>query len=239
MLFIAESCSILWFSSVQFSCSVVSDSLRPHGLQHARLPCSPTPRVHPNPRPLSQWCHPTISSSVVPFSSCLQSFPASGSFPMSQFFASGGQSTRIFSFSISPSNEYSGLISYDYVSFFLIWPLVFPEISNCRHLRPSLAVLWLGPCASTAGDKGSIPRWGIKIPHTAWHTSPPPPFPKKEKRKNCLHLKGLGGLLPVSNSSLDSLLEVKASCHFHKWQVTHEPPFSSALYFRDLYVLLP
>ena len=82
----------LLFSSVQFSRSVMSDSLQPHGLQHARPPCpSPTLRVHPNPCPLSPWWHPTISSSVVPFSSCLQSFPASGSFQMSQFFTSGGQ----------------------------------------------------------------------------------------------------------------------------------------------------
>ena len=81
------------FSSVHFSRSVVSDSLRPNESQHARLPCpSPTPEVHPNPRPLSQWCHPTISSSVVPFFSCPQSFPASGSFQMSQPFTSGGQS---------------------------------------------------------------------------------------------------------------------------------------------------
>ena len=79
--------------SIQFSCSVVSDSLQPHGLQHARPPCpSPTPRVYPNSCPLSQWCHPSISSSVIPFSSCPQSFPASGSFPMSQLFALGGWS---------------------------------------------------------------------------------------------------------------------------------------------------
>ena len=78
--------------SVQFSCSVLSDSLWPHEPQHARPPCpSPTPGVHPNQCPLSLWCHPTISSSVVPFTSCPQSFPASGSFPMSQLFASGGQ----------------------------------------------------------------------------------------------------------------------------------------------------
>ena len=70
--------------SVQFSCSVMSDPLQPHDLQHARPPCpSPTPGVHPNPCPLSQWCHPAISSSVIPFSSCPQSFPASGSFEMS------------------------------------------------------------------------------------------------------------------------------------------------------------
>ena len=84
------------FSSVQFSRSVLSDSLRPHEPQHTRPPCpSPTPGVYPNSRPLSRWCHPTISSSVVPFSSHLQSFPASGSFQMSQLFASRGQSTGI------------------------------------------------------------------------------------------------------------------------------------------------
>ena len=78
--------------SVQFSHSVVSSSLRPHGLQHARLPCpSPTSGVYSNPCPSSRWCHPTISSSVVPFSSCPQSFPASGFFQMSQLFALGGQ----------------------------------------------------------------------------------------------------------------------------------------------------
>ena len=81
---------------VQFSCSVMSDSLRPHGLQHARLSClSPTPGAYSNSCPSSRWCHPTISSTVVPFSSCLQSFPASGSFPMSQFFTSGGQSIGV------------------------------------------------------------------------------------------------------------------------------------------------
>ena len=79
--------------SVQFSCSAVSDSLWPHGLQHARPPCpSPTPGAYSNSCPLSLWWHPTISSSVIPFSSCPQSFPASGSFPMSQLSASGGQS---------------------------------------------------------------------------------------------------------------------------------------------------
>jgi len=82
--------------SVQFSCSVTSNSLQPHGLQHARPPCpSPTPGVYSNSCPLSRWCHPTISSSVIPFSSYLQSFPSSESFPMSQLFASGGQSTGV------------------------------------------------------------------------------------------------------------------------------------------------
>ena len=83
-------------SSVQFSCSVVSDSLQPHGLQRARLPCpSPTPRDYSDSYPLSQWCHPAISSSITPFSSHRQSFPALRSFPMSQFFTSGGQTLEL------------------------------------------------------------------------------------------------------------------------------------------------
>ena len=103
----------------------MSDSLQPHELQHTRPPCpSPTPRVYPNSCPLSWWCHSAISSSVVPFSSCPQSLPASGSFPMRQLLTWGGQSIGVsgsfiflmsiffmFSFSISPSNEYSELIS--------------------------------------------------------------------------------------------------------------------------------
>ena len=93
-------------SSVQFTRSVVSDSLWPHGLQHARPPCpSPTPKVYPNSCPLSRWCHQTISSSVIPFSSCPQSFPASESFPMSQLFAWGGQITGVSaSTSVPPMN---------------------------------------------------------------------------------------------------------------------------------------
>ena len=94
-MLVTQSC--LTTPSVQFSHSVVSDSLRPHELQHARPPCpSPTPRVYSNPCPLSQWCHPAISSSVFPFSSCPQSLPASGSFPVSQLFAWGGQSTGVY-----------------------------------------------------------------------------------------------------------------------------------------------
>ena len=100
------------FNSVQFqfSRSVMSNSLQPHRLQHTRLPCSsPTPRACSNSYPLSRWCHPTISSSVVPFYSCFQCFPASKSFPVSQVFGSKYWS---FSFSVSPSNEHSGLISF-------------------------------------------------------------------------------------------------------------------------------
>ena len=97
------ACSI---SSVQFSSSVTSASLWPHESQHARPPCpSPTPGVHPSSCPSSQWCHPAISSFVVPFSCCPQSLPASGSFPMSQLFASGGQSTGVSaSASVLPMN---------------------------------------------------------------------------------------------------------------------------------------
>ena len=100
-------------SSAQFSRSVISNSLWPDGLQHTRPPCpSPTPRVFSNSCLSSQWCHPTISSSVIPFSSHLQSFPASGSFQMSQSFAIRWPKFWSFSFNISPSNEYSGLISF-------------------------------------------------------------------------------------------------------------------------------
>ena len=95
-----------YFSLVQFSCSVLSYSLQPHKLQHARLPCpSPAPEVHPNSGASSRWCHPAISSSVVPFSSCPQSLPASGSFPMSQLFPWGAQSIGVSaSASVLPMN---------------------------------------------------------------------------------------------------------------------------------------
>ena len=110
----------LWPTSVQFSPSAESDSLQTHGPQHARLPCpSPTPGVHSNPCPSSRWCHPTISPSVVPFSSCPQSFLASGSFLVTRFFTSGGQSTGVAaSASVLPMNiqdwspsEWTGWIS--------------------------------------------------------------------------------------------------------------------------------
>ena len=108
------------YTSVEISHLVMSNSLRPHGLQYPRPPCpSPTPRIYPNSCPLSQWCHPTISSSVIPFSSCLQSFPGSGSFQMSHLFASGGQSMGVSaSTSVLPMNTqdlpplgWTGLIS--------------------------------------------------------------------------------------------------------------------------------
>ena len=95
--------------SVQFSCWVVSDSLQPHESQQARLPCpSPTPRVHSDSRPSSRWCNPAISSSVIPFSSCPQSLPASESFPMSQLFAWGGQSTGASALASFPPKNTQG-----------------------------------------------------------------------------------------------------------------------------------
>ena len=110
----------LIIGSVQFSHSVVSDSLQPHELQHVRSPCpSPTPRVHPNPCPSSRWCHPTISFSVIPFSSCPQSVPVSGSFQMSQLFTSGGQSTGVSaSISVLPMNtqDWSPLVWTGWIS---------------------------------------------------------------------------------------------------------------------------
>ena len=111
---------VLFITGVQFSCSVVSDYLRPHELQHARPPCpSPTIGVYANSCPSSRWCHPTISFSVVPFSSCPQSLPASGSCPMSQLFAWGGQSIGVSALaSVLPMNtrgwspsEWTGWIS--------------------------------------------------------------------------------------------------------------------------------
>ena len=98
--------TVILFSSVQFSHSVVSDSLWPHESQHARPPCpSPTPRVHSNSCPSSRWCHPAISYSVIPFSSCTQSLPASGSFPLNQLFTWGGQSIGVSaSASVLPMN---------------------------------------------------------------------------------------------------------------------------------------
>ena len=101
------------YNSVQLSCLVVSDSLRPHGLQHTRPPCpSPIPRVYSDSCPLSWWCHPTISSSVDHFSSHLQSFPALGSFQIQSVFRIRWPKYWSFGFSISPSNEYPGLISF-------------------------------------------------------------------------------------------------------------------------------
>ena len=129
--------------SVQFTRSIMSDSLRPYGLQHARPPCpSPTPKVYSNSCPLSWWCHLTISSSVVPFFSRLQSFPASGSFPRSQLFASGGQSIGVSaSASDLPINIQDSLISFrmDWLDLLAVQGTL---KSLLQHHSSKASVLW-------------------------------------------------------------------------------------------------
>ena len=137
----AFSLKLYQFSSVQFSSSVLSDSLPPHKSQHARPPCpSPTPGVHSNSHPLSRWCHPAVSSSVVPFSSCPQSLPASESFLMSQLFTWGGQSTGASALaSVLPINiqgwlylGLTGLISLQYKGL----------SSVLQHRNSKASILW-------------------------------------------------------------------------------------------------
>ena len=140
MLKLLHNCTHL--SSVQFSHSVVSDSLWPHESQHARPPCpSPTPGVHSKSRPSSRWCHPTISSSAIPFSFCLQSCSASGSFQMSQFFTSGDCSIWSFSFIISPSNEYSELISFR-LDWWDLLAVQGPLKSLLQHHSSKTSIIW-------------------------------------------------------------------------------------------------
>ena len=154
------------YSSVQFSRSVVSDSLGPHGLQHARLPCpSPTPRVYPNSRPLSRWGHRNISSSVIPFSSCLQPFPASGSF---QIVSSLHQVAKVleFQFNISPSSENSGLISFriDWLGLFAVQvtlkSLLQHHYSKASILQSStFFIVQLSHPYMTIGKTIALTRW--------------------------------------------------------------------------------
>ena len=127
------------FSSVQFSRSVMSDSLQPHESQHARPPCpSPTPRVHPNSCPSSRWCHPTISSSVAPFSSCSQSLPASGSFQMSQLFEWGGQSTGVSaSASVLPMNTQDWSPS-GWIGWICLQSSGLPRVLTCHSSKASV-----------------------------------------------------------------------------------------------------
>ena len=144
----------------------MSNSLWPHRLQHTRLPCPlPTPRAYSNSCPLSQWCHPTISSSVVPFSSCLQSFPASGSFQMSQFFASGGQNIGVSaSASVLPMNmqDWSPLECTGWIS------LLSEGLSSLLQNHSSKAsILWcsaffivqLSHSYMTTGKTTALTRW--------------------------------------------------------------------------------
>ena len=142
-----------WSASVQFSHSVMSDSLWPHVLHHTRVHCPlPTSRVCSNSCPSSWWWHPTISSSVIPFSSCLQSFPVSGSLPMSQFFASGGQSIGASaSASVLPMNTQS-------------WFLL--ELTSLMSLQDK----WLSRVLQHRGSKALILQWSASVLNSHIHT---------------------------------------------------------------------
>ena len=156
----------IWFS-FQFCSSVVSDSWRPHGLQHARPPCpSPIPRAYSDSCPSIRWCHPTISSSVIPFSSGFQSFPASGSFLMSQFFTSGGQSTEVSaSASVLPMNIKEwfpfGLTSWISLQSKGLWRIfsnsTVQKASILRHL--AFFIVQLSHPHMTTGKTIALTRW--------------------------------------------------------------------------------
>ena len=141
--------------SFQFTYSVMSNTLWPHGLQHSRLPCpSATPRAYSNSGPSSRWCHPTISSSDVLFSSCLQSFPASGSFPMSQFFASGGQSIGVsVSASVLPMNTRTDSFRIDWFDLLAVQGTL---KSLLQHHSSKASILWHFDKSSVSSLKLSL-----------------------------------------------------------------------------------
>ena len=158
--------NVISLSSVQFSPSVVSDSLWPHELQHARPPCpSPTPGAYPNPCPSSRWCHPTISSSVIAFSSCPQSVPASGSFPLSQLCIRWPKYWS-FSLNISPSNEHPGLISFrmDWLDLLAVQRTLKSLLQHCSSKAPILQcsaffIVQLSHPYMTTGKTIALTRW--------------------------------------------------------------------------------
>ena len=139
----------------QFSCSVVSDSLRPHGLQHARPPCPlPTPRVYS--KSLSWWCRPTFSSSVIPFSSCLQSFPASGSFQMSQLFTLGGQSIGV-----SASASVLSMNIQDWSPLGLSGLISLQSKSVLQHYSSKPSIFWFSHPYMTTGKTIALTSWNF------------------------------------------------------------------------------
>ena len=159
----------------------MSNSLWPHEPQHARSPCpSPTPRVHPNPCPLSQWCHPTISSSVIPFSSCPKSFPGSRSFQRSPLFASGGQSIGV-----SASTSVLAMNTQDWPPLgrgiiWLVWERKRRERGRKnRGKGATLASQWLRLYTFKAGGHEFNSDWGTKNPHASEHGQKV----KKEKKR--------------------------------------------------------
>ena len=145
------------------------NSLQPHELQHTRPPCpSPTPRVHPNPCPLSRWCHPTISSSVIPFSFCPQSLPASESFQMSQFFASCGQIME-YQLQQYPTNEHPGLISFrmDWLDLLAVQgtlkSLLQHHSSKNSILHSAFFIVQLSRPNMTTGKTIALTRWTLEL----------------------------------------------------------------------------
>ena len=174
---------LIQFSSVQSSCSVTSDSLQPHESQHARPPCpSPTPGVYPNSCPSSRWCHPTISSSVIPFSSCPQSFPASGSFQMSQLFTSGGQNTGVSaSTSVLPMNTqdwfplgWTGWISLQSKGLSRVFSRGYVYMFSLQNER-----------AFACGARHELSLWGVELEESLqkplWGRGPSCLLPRKEQ----------------------------------------------------------
>ena len=150
--------------SSQFSHSVVPNSWWPHGLQHARLPCpSSTPRIYSNSCQLSQWCHPTISSSVVPFSSHLQSFPASGSFPLSQFFTSGGQSIGVSASASALPMHIQDWFTLGWTGWVFLWSKglsrVFSNTIAQKHQFLALFIVQLSHPFMTTGKTIAWSRW--------------------------------------------------------------------------------
>ena len=152
------------FSSVQFICSVMSNSLQPQGLQHTRPPCpSPTPGAYSNSCPLSRWCHPTISSSVIPFSSWLQSTPASGSFPVSQFFESGGQSIGVSASASVLSMNIQDWFTLRWTSWISLqskgFSRVFSNITVQKHQYSAFYIVQLSHTYMTTGKTIALTRW--------------------------------------------------------------------------------
>ena len=161
-LSLSRRCISWFFSSFQSSRSVMSNSLQPHSLQHNRLPCpSPTPRACSNLCPSSRWCHPTISSSVIPFSSCLQSFPSSRVFSNQSVLRIRWPKYWSFNFSISPSNEYSGPISFR-TDWFDLLEVQGTLKSLLQHHSSKSSVLW---CSAFFMIQLSHPAWLLEKPY--------------------------------------------------------------------------
>ena len=218
-------------NSIQFSFSLMSDSLLPHGLQHTRPPCpSPNPRACSSSCPSSQWCHPNISSSVIPFSSCLQSFPASGYFPMSQFFTSGGQSIGASaSASVLPVNiqcwfplRLTGLISLQSKRF----PRFFSNTTVQKHqFFGAQLSLWSNSYNHTCMYACMLSRFSrVRLCVTLWivaHEAPPSMGFSRQEYWSGLPFPSAGDLPDPGIKPRSPALQAEA--------LTSEPPGKSAI----------